>query len=356
MPGALLAWFDDHQRPMPWRETRDPYHIWISEVMLQQTQVATVIPYFERFTARFPTVGDLAAAPLDDVLKHWEGLGYYSRARNLQKAAQQIVTEHGSVFPDDYAAIRALPGVGDYTAGAVASIAFNLPEPAVDGNVFRVLARLFLIADDIAQPRSRRRFEAVARELIPPGEAWRFNQALMELGATVCTAANPRCGECPVAAWCQARATERVRELPVKSKKTVVKEVEFLVGVVRDAEGRYLITRRPAKGLLGGLWEFPTVEAAGPAEAAALVAWWRAAFGAEIAAATKLLSVPHLFTHRKALFHAFTAELALGAPVPASREDQRWVAPDELDGFAFPLAHNKIRQALGRPEQLGLNW
>lgn len=354
MPGALLAWFQAHQRPMPWRETRDPYHIWISEVMLQQTQVATVIPYFERFTARFPSVRALAEAPLDDVLKHWEGLGYYSRARNLQKAAVQIVTEHGGTFPRDYAAIRALPGVGDYTAGAVASIAFNQPQPAVDGNVFRVLARLFGIDDDIAQPRSRRRFEAVARELIPPGEAWRFNQALMELGATVCTAAGPRCAGCPVAGWCLARATERVRELPVKSKKTVVKEVDFLVGVVRDEAGRYLITRRPAKGLLGGLWEFPTLEAAGPVAPEQLVAWYRSRFELDLAGVQALAAVPHQFTHRKALFHAFRAKLAPGTSRPAERDDLRWVEPAGFGEFAFPLAHLRIQEALGRPEQLGL--
>lgn len=339
---------------MPWRETRDPYHIWISEVMLQQTQVATVIPYFERFTARFPAIRDLAEAPLDDVLKHWEGLGYYSRARNLQKAAQQIVAEHGACFPEDYAAIRALPGVGDYTAGAVASIAFNQPQPAVDGNVFRVLARLFLLADDITLPRSRRTFEAVARELIPPGEAWRFNQAIMELGATVCTPANPRCGQCPVAAWCQARAVERVREFPVKSKKTAVKEVSFLVGVVQDEIGRLLIARRPAKGLLGGLWEFPTGEATGAVDPAQLAAWWQERFEVDLAEVRPLVTVPHQFTHRKALFHAFGAKLAPGSSRPADRDDLRWVAPSALDGYAFPLAHNKIRQAMERPEQLGL--
>lgn len=354
MPGALLAWFQTHQRPMPWRETRDPYHVWISEVMLQQTQVATVIPYFERFVARFPAVHDLAAAPLDDVLKHWEGLGYYSRARNLQKAAQQIVTEHEGRFPEAYAAIRALPGVGDYTAGAVASIAFNQPAPAVDGNVFRVLARLFLIADDIALPRSRRRFERQAQELIPPGEAWRFNQALMELGATVCTAANPRCGQCPVAPWCQARSADRIRELPVKSKKTAVKEVGFLVGVIRDEGGRYLISRRPAKGLLGGLWEFPTCEAAGMPDPAQLRAYFLAQHEVALAALGPVVTVPHQFTHRKALYHAYAGEVAPGSSRPADREDLRWVSADELADFALPQAHHKIMQALSRPRQLGL--
>lgn len=354
MPGALLAWFQAHQRPMPWRETRAPYHVWISEVMLQQTQVATVIPYFERFIARFPTVRDLAQAPLDDVLKHWEGLGYYSRARNLQKAARQIVAEHAGRFPEDYAAIRALPGVGDYTAGAVASIAFNQPRPAVDGNVFRVLARLFLIPDDIALARSRARFERQAQELIPPGEAWRFNQALMELGATVCTAANPRCDRCPVAYWCQARADGSVLDFPIKSKKTVVKEVGFLVGVIRDDEGRFLITRRPAEGLLGGLWEFPTLEASGVPEASLLVEDFQVRHELALTVLRPVATVPHQFTHRKAMYHAYAAEVAQGSSRPAPREDLRWVSEAELAGFALPVAHHKILQALARPGQLEL--
>lgn len=352
---ALLAWFEAHKRPMPWRGTRDPYRIWVSEVMLQQTQVATVIPYYERFMRRFPTVDTLAAAPLDEVLKHWEGLGYYSRARNLQKAAQAVVAEHGGRFPVDYDAIRALPGIGDYTGGAVASIAFNLPRPAVDGNVFRVLSRLFVVEDDVARPQSRKRFEDLAERLIPPGEAWRFNQALMELGATVCSPLQAQCGACPVASHCEARRQDRVAELPVKSKKAPPRPVTFAVGLVADALGRLLIVRRPAEGLLGGLWEFPTIEVdSAEAAAAGLAAAFASRFELSVIELVPLVTVTHQFTHLSAVYQAFTARPEPGAALIAEAEDRRWVHPEGLEAFAFPQAQLKIRQALNAPRQLAL--
>lgn len=351
----LLAWFEANKRPMPWRGTRDPYRIWVSEVMLQQTQVATVIPYYERFMRRFPAVETLASAPLDEVLKHWEGLGYYSRARNLQKAAQAIVAEHAGRFPLDYEAIRALPGIGDYTAGAVASIAFNQARPAVDGNVFRVLSRLFVVEDDVAKPQSRKRFEDLAMRLIPTGGAWRFNQALMELGATVCTPLQAQCGSCPLRGHCEARRADRVTELPVKSKKAPPRPVTFAVGLIADPLGRLLIVRRPAGGLLGGLWEFPTFEVAPEAEAASgLAAACAERYGLGLAEVTHLVTVSHQFTHLSALYQAFTATPAPDAALPVETDDLRWLYPEGMEAFAFPQAQLKIRQALAAPRQLDL--
>ncbi|MBM3275278.1 MAG: A/G-specific adenine glycosylase, partial [Candidatus Sericytochromatia bacterium] len=254
----LLTWFQAEQRQMPWRETRDPYGIWISEVMLQQTQVDTVRDYWIRFMERFPTAQALAAAPLDAVLKAWEGLGYYSRARNLHEAAQLIADRHGGKLPADPAQLRALPGFGPYTAGAVAAIAFNLPEPAVDGNVLRVLARVLDCGDDITQPAARRRFEEVAREAIPAGRASEFVQALMELGALICTPRKPRCGACPVAGDCQARRAGTAEGLPRKARRGQAPYADVIVAVCVDGD-RVVVARRPEKGLLGGLMAFPLV-------------------------------------------------------------------------------------------------
>jgi A/G-specific adenine glycosylase len=214
----LLAWYRSGNRDLPWRRSRDPYFIWVSEIMLQQTRVDTVIPYFNRFVERFPTVRDLAEAPEEDVLKLWEGLGYYSRARNLQAAAREVTERYGGKIPDDKEAVSGLKGVGPYTAGAILSIAFNRPEPAVDGNVMRVLSRYFCIDEDIARPATRIRMEGLARELIPEGAAGDFNQALMELGALVCTPRSPHCLICPVMEHCAGRIAGREEELPVKSK------------------------------------------------------------------------------------------------------------------------------------------
>jgi A/G-specific adenine glycosylase len=214
----LLGWYDIVKRKLPWRINRDPYRVWVSEIMLQQTRVDTVIPYYERFMKRFPTVQALAEAPEDDVLKHWEGLGYYSRARNLQTGAREVVDRYNGIVPDDAAAVASLKGVGPYTAGAIMSIAFNRPEPAVDGNVMRVLSRFWLLEDDIAKPAARVKIERLARSIIPEGRAGDFNQALMELGALVCTPKSPGCLTCPVMEHCAGRLAGREVELPIKTK------------------------------------------------------------------------------------------------------------------------------------------
>ena len=259
---ALLEWYAANKRDLPWRQDRDPYRIWVSEVMLQQTRVDTVIPYYERFMRRFPTIKDLAEAPEEEVLKLWEGLGYYSRARNLQAGARQVVERHGGVVPDDKAALSALRGIGPYTAGAILSIAFGKPEPAVDGNVMRVLSRYFLLEDDVAKPSARARIERLAASFIPAGQAGDFNQAVMELGALVCTPKSPGCLLCPVLARCAGRAAGRERELPVKSKQKPPRPELRLAALVEGRgrhAGKVLVRRRPDSGLLARMWELPHV-------------------------------------------------------------------------------------------------
>ncbi|MFD2330616.1 A/G-specific adenine glycosylase [Cohnella sp. GCM10020058] len=259
--GELLQWYKREKRDLPWRRSRDPYHIWVSEIMLQQTRVDTVIPYFNRFMTKFPTVTALADAPEEDVIKAWEGLGYYSRARNLQAAAREIKENHGGSLPDDKAVVAGLKGVGPYTSGAILSIAFGRPEPAVDGNVMRVLSRYFCIDEDIAKPATRIGMEGLARELIPEGEASDFNQALMELGALICTPKSPSCLLCPVMAHCQGRHAGRETELPIKSKAKPPRPEHRLAVLLQDAEGRVLVRQRPESGLLARMWELPHVVA-----------------------------------------------------------------------------------------------
>lgn len=262
----LLIWYDRSKRDLPWRRHRDPYFIWVSEIMLQQTRVDTVIPYFHRFIERFPTIRDLAEAPQEDVVKMWEGLGYYSRARNLQAAAQQIVELHDGEMPSEREHVFALKGVGPYTAGAILSIAFNQPEPAVDGNVMRVLSRYFLIEDDIAKPKTRIGMEKIIPGLIPEGRASDFNQALMELGALICTPKSPHCLICPVMEHCRGRIEGMERELPIKTKAKKPRPEQRLAILLEGSgenEGRVLVRRRPKTGLLASMWEIPHVAAAG---------------------------------------------------------------------------------------------
>lgn len=262
----LLAWYRANKRVLPWRMNRDPYRIWVSEVMLQQTRVDTVIPYYERFMAKFPTIGALAEAPEEEVLKLWEGLGYYSRARNLQAGAREVAERHGGIVPDDKDLVAALRGVGPYTTGAIMSIAFNRPEPAVDGNVMRVLSRYFCLEDDIAKPSTRMGIEKLAASLIPEGAAGDFNQALMELGALVCTPKSPGCLTCPVMAHCEGRAEGKEHILPIKTKakppRPETRLAALIVGTGEHA-GKLLVRQRPESGLLARMWELPHVLAEG---------------------------------------------------------------------------------------------
>lgn len=295
----LLSWYNASRRDLPWRHTRDPYRILVSEIMLQQTRAETVKPYYARFLAELPTVASLAAAPEDLILKLWEGLGYYSRVRNLQKAARAVMERHGGVIPNDYDKLLALPGVGRYTAGAVGSIAFDLPVAAVDGNVLRVAARVMGDGGDVLTDATRKRMEAAITPCVPISGAGDFNQSLIELGALICLPGGAaKCRECPLQLLCAAKREGRVEDLPVRIVKTKRKFEDLTVLLLRitDADGvpRYIIRRRPTTGLLGGLYEFPHLEGHASAEAVT------AALGAEGAVVRQITPLPegkHVFTH-----------------------------------------------------------
>ncbi|WP_449290049.1 A/G-specific adenine glycosylase [Paenibacillus septentrionalis] len=258
----LLEWYFHIQRNLPWRENHDPYRIWVSEIMLQQTRVDTVIPYFLSFIEKFPTIQHLAEAPEEEVLKSWEGLGYYSRARNLQAGAKMVMEQHQGQVPTTKEEVAALKGVGPYTCGAIMSIAYNEPVPAVDGNVMRVISRFFALEDDIAKPSTRVKLEKLVETMIPEGQARYFNQALMELGALICTPKSPSCLLCPVMDNCEARLQGREHELPLKSKAKKAR-VEYRAAVIVEGqgehEGKVLVRQRPSDGLLAGMWELPHV-------------------------------------------------------------------------------------------------
>jgi A/G-specific adenine glycosylase len=319
---ALLAWYRAHHRSMPWRDVVSPYRTLVSEIMLQQTRVDTVIPYFERFMKEFPTVEALAEAPLERVLERWSGLGYYSRARNLHGAARAVATAGG--FPKDAEGLRSLPGVGPYTAGAVASIALGLDEALVDGNVERVICRQMAWAED--PKRIKARLWDKAREWLPKGHAGDFNQALMELGATICTPSSPLCLICPVRAGCAG--VDAPERYPAKEKKAAVPEAVAVAALLR-AEGRILLARRPPTGLLAGLWELPG--AVGSDLGAALAD----RLGLSLVDATALGTVTHVFSHLRLHTTVFEAR-ADGVPVAGGGyQDVRWVPAGDVDGMAL---------------------
>ncbi|MDV5972794.1 A/G-specific adenine glycosylase [Streptococcus canis] len=257
---TLLNWYDQEKRDLPWRRTKNPYHIWVSEIMLQQTQVVTVIPYYERFLKWFPTIDTLAEADEERLLKAWEGLGYYSRVRNMQKAAQQIMADFDGVFPSSHQDISQLKGIGPYTAGAIASIAFDLPEPAVDGNVMRVMARLFEVNYDIGDPKNRKIFQALMEVLIDPDRPGDFNQALMDLGTDIESAKNPRPDESPIRFFCAAYLHGTYDKYPIKEPKKKPRPIEVQAFVIENTEGALLLEKNTQGRLLGGFWSFPIME------------------------------------------------------------------------------------------------
>lgn len=336
---ALLSFYDARRRDLPWRQDADPYRVWISEIMLQQTRVEAVVPFYDRWLERFPTVAHLADAPLDDVLKQWEGLGYYARARNLHRAARMVQERHAGELPRDIEALRALPGFGEYTTGAVASIAFGERLPAVDGNVRRVLSRLY----DLADPGAAELRE-LAAALVPAERPGDFNQALMELGATVCTPRSPRCDACPVASCCRALAAGTVAERPARRCARPVPEVAIGTAVVTTADGRVLLVRRPEDGLLGGMWSFPEAELLPGEEPGAAAARAARAAGAVVGAGRALGEVLHAFTHRRVTYHAHLFRTA--AP-PENAPERALARPDELDDYALPVAQRKVLRLAG---------
>ncbi|ABS26109.1 A/G-specific adenine glycosylase [Anaeromyxobacter sp. Fw109-5] len=346
----LLAWYDAERRALPWRFAQrgaDPYRVWISEVMLQQTQVATVVPYFERFVARFPTLEALAAAPEDEVLARWRGLGYYARARNLHAAARAALARHGAL-PSAVDALRALPGFGPYTAGAVASIAFARPAPAVDGNVARVLARLFCVEGSLAAPATQRRLWDLAGELVPPDRPGDFNQALMELGAMVCRKAAPGCARCPLRTSCAARRLGRAEQVPPARRRGARRAVTMACAVA-EVGGALVLVRRAPGGLLGGLWDLPAVDSTGATEAhaaAALLRELRGRFGARVAVGAPRGEVTRTLTHRTLTLRAHACV------VPARRahgEGVRLVPPEALAEVGMSAATRALLAAAGWP-------
>ena len=333
----LLAHYDAYARELPWRRDTDPYRVWVSEVMLQQTRVEAVVPYFERWMSRFPTLDALAEADLDDVLRAWEGLGYYARARNLHRAARVVRERYGGVLPEDPEALRSLPGVGEYTAGAIGSIVFGRREPAVDGNVRRVLSRLY----DLPSPTPSV-LRRLAAALVPADRPGDFNQALMEFGATVCTPRSPSCETCPLEALCLARRRGTVAERPLPPKRKPVPENDVGCAVIVARGGRVLLVRRPEDGLLGGMWEFPGAEVRtdeSPAEAAARAA--ADMVGDDVDPGAPLATVTHEFTHRRTTYHAFRFRVEAPTPIPDGTV-AAWATTDDLDAYAMPIAQRKI--------------
>lgn len=339
---SLLDWYSAAARDLPWRRTRDPYAIWLSEIMLQQTRVPTAIPYYERFLKRFPTVDHLARARLDTVLKLWEGLGYYSRARNLHKAAKEIVSRFHGRLPRTKDELLTLPGVGRYTAGAIASIAFGERAPLVDGNVERVLCRVFRIHGSPKDAAIRERIWSLAEDLLPDSEVGHFNQALMELGSEICTPRSPNCDECPLAKLCEANLHNEQESLPTRTAKKPLPRHTVVVGVVYRS-GRILIDKRKPEGLLGGLWEFPGGKVR-PNESLedALCRELSEELDIEVEVGEKIAMVEHTYTHFHVTIHAFECRHMKGEPRPLACAALKWVRPGDLDRYAFPAANKKI--------------
>jgi len=350
---ALLRWWDPAARKLPWRRRRDPYAIWVSEIMLQQTRAATVGDYFGRFLRQFPTVETLAAADLEDVLKAWEGMGYYSRARNLHLAARRVVADRGGRLPDSADELRRLPGIGPYTAAAIASIAFGRDVPVVDGNVTRVLCRVFRVRQNPKAAPTRRRLLSLARSLIAPGAAGRINQALMDLGATVCLPKRPDCERCPLAGRCLACARGEQHLLPHRAPRRRLPHYDVAAGVVWR-RGRVLIDRRRPEGLLGGLWEFPGGKRRpGEPLRQTVRREIREEIGIEVTVIGPLITVRHAYTHFRITLHVFECRYKSGRCRAIGPDAWKWVRPDELDAFAFPKANHAIIAALRERKKSG---
>ncbi|HEY9815795.1 MAG TPA: A/G-specific adenine glycosylase [Candidatus Obscuribacterales bacterium] len=342
---SLLDWYAHQGRSLPWRETRDPYAIWISEVMLQQTQVKTVIPYYHRWLEQFPSVAALAQADQQQVLKVWQGLGYYARARRLHQAAQQLLERHQGQFPSSFDAVLALTGIGQTTAGGILSAAFNLPYPILDGNVKRVLARLCALQ---APPNRRlKQLWQVSSEVLDTQHPRDFNQALMDLGATICTPKQPQCDRCPWQPVCQAHARNLQTQLPMSEPRNPIPHKQIGVAVIWNEQGQILIDRRRPEGLLGGMWEFPggkiepgeTVEACIQREIQEELA-------IDIAVGDRLIVIDHAYSHFRVTLNVHHCSHLNGDPQPLECDEIRWVQPDELEQYPFPKANVQIIEAI----------
>lgn len=343
----LLEWYDRSARSLPWRGQSDSYAVWVSEIMCQQTRVETAIPYFNRWMQRFPSVASLAAAPEQDVLHAWEGLGYYSRARNLHRAAKQVMERYGGQLPADRAALQTLPGFGRYTAAAVASIAFGLDEAALDGNIRRVLARVFDLRIPARSREGEQRLWSLAAENLPSGRAGDYNEALMDLGALVCTPRSPSCPACPLAEICQARALGVQAERPVLEARPAVPHYIVTAAVMHN-NGRVLIARRPEQGLLGGMWEFPGGKLEdGETLVQGLQREIREELGVEIRVEDEMGVYEHAYSHFRVTLHAFQCAVLSGEPQALAASELRWAAPAEL--AQYPMG--KIDRQIARRVQ-----
>lgn len=340
----LLNWFENNQRPLPWRTHYEPYEVWISEIMLQQTQVATMLPYFERWMQRFPNLKSLAEAEEETVLKLWEGLGYYSRARNIQKTAQTLLATRGGSFPTDHATILKLPGIGPYTAAAICSIAFEQDYAVLDGNVIRVLSRFLDFREKIQNHKAL--FWETAQELLPPGKARDFNQAMMELGALVCTPRKPTCTNCPLKKICKANKSGTQELLPYKGPSRSKVEVKVVVAIIHQG-GKIFIQKRQAKGLMAGLWEFPggKVEKEEALETA-LHREIQEELGVSIKHIRPFMNFKHAYTKYLVDLHSYLADFDQGELELRAASEGKWVFLEELDQFTFPAANVKLIEAL----------
>jgi A/G-specific adenine glycosylase len=341
----LLAWFDRSARQMDWRETDDPYRIWVSEIMLQQTRVGTVTPYYRRFVETFPTVRALAEASPDRVMRLWEGLGYYSRARNLHRAAGVVAREHAGRLPEDPEALATLPGIGRSTAGAIAAIAFRKDVPLLDANAKRVIARLFAVTGGLSRPSAERRLWTISRGLILPGKGRETALALMDLGATVCTPRRPACPACPLPHHCEGLRMGLQETIPGRAAKKGLPHHDVVAGWISDGKGRILVGRRPDRGLLGGLWELPGgLRKSGETGEEALRRELREGWGMAVVVGELLSSLPHGFSHFRITLHAYRCRRTGGRP--RTEREWRWVRPDGLSGLAFPRAYRRTIEAI----------
>jgi A/G-specific adenine glycosylase len=342
LASLLLDWYQIYARKLPWRNTQDPYSVWVSEALLQQTRVETVIPYYQRWMQRFPDLHSLAKASLEEVLSAWEGLGYYSRARNLHKAARLVEAEYGGEIPEERQVLQRLPGVGRYTAAAIASIAFGADEAAVDGNIRRVLARVFNLQQPARSPEGDRRLWELAGAHLPEGRAGEYNQALMDLGSLICTPKDPNCPACPLESICEAWALGVQNERPVKNPKK--KSPHYLVtAAVISRNGMVLIARRPAEGLLGGLWEFPGGKLEeGEDLTGCLQREIQEELGVKIEVGSLVGVYNHAYTHFRVTLHAYYCRLLEGEPRPLEASEVRWAAPEELEVYPMGKIDRQI--------------
>ena len=336
----LIQWYHSIKRDLPWRINQDPYRILVSEIMLQQTQVATVIPYYERFMKLFPTTKGLAMADDQTLLKAWEGLGYYSRARNLRESARMIEEMGG--FPKTHEEILKLKGVGPYTAGAVSSIAFDIPVPAVDGNVFRVMSRVCCIYEDIAKAKTRKTFEAVVSRVISHEDPSAFNQGLMELGATICTPKSPKCLQCPVQFYCQAYHQGVDDLLPVKTKATSQTKMKLVVAVVKNQHGEYLVSKRPNTGLLANFYEFLNFEYLGEKEPKEFLVEKLSPICKKVESVQFIGTFNHVFSHRIWEMESYFISIQTGYEEVIAENDYLWISEQQMTDYPLVTAHQRI--------------